>query len=327
MPNLSLNIDIVPVLLLLAALFSAACLMLPAFFRSVPNHLRLWALGGLCIALAVLGIVLRGAISDHLSILAANISIMAGYGFLGAGASLYFGRSPRRDVLLQAGFALAFAIAYATDADLASRVTIVSAAMGIHAALILRPFLRVPASLGVIGARIMLSGTIVLAVARAAASNGLLRFAEDIALLNGLALVGGIVGALCIAIALLVLNVPMLRRQDAALATASDANPPPSASGWRLARSQCALVTPSGQELRLTGNEFLLLQQLGGRDAQVERRALNAVIGRNADDPKDRGVDVLISRLRRKCADAGVELPITSVRGRGYVFHGELMLA
>lgn len=71
----------------------------------------------------------------------------------------------------------------------------------------------------------------------------------------------------------------------------------------------------------------MVLQELAtDRNAPVPREVLIAALGRDAANTKDRSVDILISRLRKKCADAGGSLPITSVRGRGYVFHGDLTL-
>jgi DNA-binding response OmpR family regulator len=75
---------------------------------------------------------------------------------------------------------------------------------------------------------------------------------------------------------------------------------------------------------RATGSEYLLLRELCGKGEPVMRDVLNAAVGRDADNPKDRGIDILISRLRRKCADTGIKLPVNSVRGMGYVFHGAL---
>lgn len=75
------------------------------------------------------------------------------------------------------------------------------------------------------------------------------------------------------------------------------------------------------QELNLTGAEFLLLLTLAQRTGEVIDKATltRAALGREIER-FDRSVDVHVSRLRHKLAEADeTSLRIESVRGAGYV--------
>jgi two-component system OmpR family response regulator len=86
------------------------------------------------------------------------------------------------------------------------------------------------------------------------------------------------------------------------------------------------LVTgPSGEEITLTFAEFeLLVLLLGNANATLPRTTiLQSVFGRSAG-LYDRSVDVLMSRLRKKLAKAGITLNIESVRSVGYMLVGQV---
>ncbi len=73
-------------------------------------------------------------------------------------------------------------------------------------------------------------------------------------------------------------------------------------------------------ELQLTGAEFSLLLALAQRAGQVVDKALltREALGRDLER-FDRSVDVHVSRLRRKLAEASAEAPrIEGIRGLGY---------
>ena len=75
------------------------------------------------------------------------------------------------------------------------------------------------------------------------------------------------------------------------------------------------------QELSLTGAEFLLLLGLAQRTGELVDKAVltRLALGRELER-FDRSVDVHVSRLRHKLADASPAAPrIESVRGSGYV--------
>ncbi|WP_022976639.1 response regulator transcription factor [Nevskia ramosa] len=75
-----------------------------------------------------------------------------------------------------------------------------------------------------------------------------------------------------------------------------------------------------GQPLELTGAEFSLLMALATRPGQVVDKAVLTREGLGREIERfDRAVDVHISRLRRKLADAATDAPgIDAVRGLGY---------
>ncbi|WP_329743029.1 response regulator transcription factor [Dyella sp. A6] len=76
-----------------------------------------------------------------------------------------------------------------------------------------------------------------------------------------------------------------------------------------------------GQELPLTGAEFLLLQALAQRAGELVDKATltRLALGRELER-FDRSIDVHVSRLRHKLAEASERAPrIDAVRGAGYV--------
>ncbi len=79
-------------------------------------------------------------------------------------------------------------------------------------------------------------------------------------------------------------------------------------------------ATLSGVDLPLTGAEFSLLLALVARAGQIVDKALLTREGLGREIERfDRSVDVHVSRLRRKLADASPDAPrIESVRGQGY---------
>lgn len=89
--------------------------------------------------------------------------------------------------------------------------------------------------------------------------------------------------------------------------------------GRRLARG------PDGGEIQLTFAEFeLLLLLLANANATVPRgMILQAVFGRS-EGLYDRSADVLMSRLRKKLQNAGVNLTVESVRTVGYMLVGQV---
>jgi len=76
-----------------------------------------------------------------------------------------------------------------------------------------------------------------------------------------------------------------------------------------------------GRELALTGAEFLLLQALAQRAGELIDKATltRLALGRELER-FDRSIDVHVSRLRHKLAEASAQAPrIDAVRGAGYV--------
>jgi two-component system OmpR family response regulator len=91
---------------------------------------------------------------------------------------------------------------------------------------------------------------------------------------------------------------------------------------WRLDAGRWALIAPNGRVVRLSNSEFAVMELLIGRAGRVQPRdVLRAAI--RGDVQRQRVLDVLISRIRRKVWDcAHMELPLRSARKEGYVFAG-----
>lgn len=88
------------------------------------------------------------------------------------------------------------------------------------------------------------------------------------------------------------------------------------------------LVTERGDPIVLTSAEFDLLVCMAERPGRVLTRdqLLDWTRGRSAD-PLDRTIDVSISRLRRKLAEAGLEADklVVTVRNGGYQFSARVV--
>ncbi len=91
---------------------------------------------------------------------------------------------------------------------------------------------------------------------------------------------------------------------------------------WRLEQDRWALTAPNLREVRLTRSEHAVLGLLLGNAGTIQSRGtLLAQI--NGCPERERVLDVLISKLRRKVQDCTqMELPLRSARNAGYVFAG-----
>lgn len=96
---------------------------------------------------------------------------------------------------------------------------------------------------------------------------------------------------------------------------------------WQLHDRAWLLQTPAGKRVRLTSAERSFILELIQRPGQTATHAdLWTACGNpiaNADVVKSR-VGVVVSRLRSKVAQQGVELPLKSLYGRGYMFTGAI---
>jgi len=93
-------------------------------------------------------------------------------------------------------------------------------------------------------------------------------------------------------------------------------------AGWNLDLSTRELLSPSGEEVRLTTGEFDLLAAFVNNANQVLTRDRLLDLARNREaGPFDRTIDVQVGRLRRKLED-DPQRPtmIKTVRGTGYIF-------
>jgi DNA-binding response OmpR family regulator len=95
---------------------------------------------------------------------------------------------------------------------------------------------------------------------------------------------------------------------------------------WQLRDEGWTLMSPHGQRLELTTLErkfMLALFSSPSRSlARADLMALAPSTGEGGEQPSSspRGVDVMVSRLRRKAQTLGMPLPLRSVRRWGYMF-------
>jgi two-component system OmpR family response regulator len=93
-------------------------------------------------------------------------------------------------------------------------------------------------------------------------------------------------------------------------------------AGWSLDLSSRELLSPGGEEVRLTTGEFDLLAAFVNNPNQVLSRDRLLDLARNREaGPFDRTIDVQVGRLRRKLEDDPQNPSmIKTVRGTGYIF-------
>ena len=93
-------------------------------------------------------------------------------------------------------------------------------------------------------------------------------------------------------------------------------------AGWNLDLSSRELLSPAGEEVRLTTGEFDLLTAFVVNANQVLSRDRLLDLARNREaGPFDRTIDVQVGRLRRKLEDDPQNPSlIKTVRGSGYIF-------
>lgn len=92
-------------------------------------------------------------------------------------------------------------------------------------------------------------------------------------------------------------------------------------SGWRLSNDGWILYSPEGAHLMLTEAERCVMGQLMDNPGEcVSRQAMMTALAGDPQEYDPHRLDALISRLRRKAADAGLSLPMRAVRGIGYIF-------
>jgi DNA-binding response OmpR family regulator len=93
-------------------------------------------------------------------------------------------------------------------------------------------------------------------------------------------------------------------------------------SGWSLDLASRELMSPSGEDIRLTTGEFELLAAFVNHANQVLSRDRLLDLSRHREaGPFDRTIDVQVGRLRRKLEDDPKNPTlIKTVRGGGYIF-------
>ena len=92
-------------------------------------------------------------------------------------------------------------------------------------------------------------------------------------------------------------------------------------AGWRFDIEQRRLQDPAGRALALTEGEHALLAAFVQRPGRILSRDVLLDLARGVDAaPYDRAIDIAVSRLRRKLANADPVSLIETVRGVGYRF-------
>ncbi|OGB23218.1 MAG: histidine kinase [Burkholderiales bacterium RIFCSPLOWO2_02_FULL_57_36] len=94
---------------------------------------------------------------------------------------------------------------------------------------------------------------------------------------------------------------------------------------WRLSASPPRLIPPGFAPIALSAQDYTVMLALatGGKD--VSRETIVRALGGNFHDYDQRRMDTQMRRLRRKVEEAcGLKLPVTTLRGIGYHFYGEI---
>ena len=92
-------------------------------------------------------------------------------------------------------------------------------------------------------------------------------------------------------------------------------------AGWWFDVEQRRLRAPSGIPMMLTEGEHALLAAFVRRPGRILSRDVLLDLARGVDAaPYDRAIDIAVSRLRRKLAEADPAPLIETVRGAGYRF-------
>jgi len=91
---------------------------------------------------------------------------------------------------------------------------------------------------------------------------------------------------------------------------------------WQLDNTSLALQAPNHSRIKLTVNELHILTTLNEHIGEICPYAgIALALGVEPDDSGKHRIEVTISRLRQKVKrETGLELPLRTIRGRGYLF-------
>ena len=96
---------------------------------------------------------------------------------------------------------------------------------------------------------------------------------------------------------------------------------------WTLDETNWCLRTPLGHDVQLQRAEAAILAKLFMRPGINQSREDLAASFKSDREDKNRSLDVAVSKIRKKVRDAsGLDLPLRSIRGVGYVFTGSAQL-
>lgn len=105
------------------------------------------------------------------------------------------------------------------------------------------------------------------------------------------------------------------------LAERMDPEPAPEVEAWHLGADDWQLWAPNGRVAPLSFVERLVLRRLADSpDVPVSKESLLRLLETASREPRTGRLDLLIHRLRRKVEQrTGIELPLTYMRGIGYL--------
>lgn len=94
---------------------------------------------------------------------------------------------------------------------------------------------------------------------------------------------------------------------------------------WRLKSATRGLVSPDGEQLKLSQQEYFLLSSLmlSANEVFTKAALFDLMFGYDEGEPEIHRLDVILSRLRKKAKAADINIPIRSIFGKGFVFVGE----
>ncbi len=96
---------------------------------------------------------------------------------------------------------------------------------------------------------------------------------------------------------------------------------------WRVVKSEWTLLSPEGEEIRLTSKEFYLIEKLASLpNGVVQRLDLLQSLDYNNNAYGNRSLDALVHRLRGKQKEGEFKIPLKTVHGAGYCFSAPIIM-
>src|SRR5690554_2669142 len=94
---------------------------------------------------------------------------------------------------------------------------------------------------------------------------------------------------------------------------------------WTLDGQNRTLVSPAGEALKLSQQEYNLVAALSDSPQEIfSKEILHGLLFQYEEDTDDHRIDVILNRLRKKARAQNFKLPIHSIFGKGVVFTGHL---
>lgn len=99
-------------------------------------------------------------------------------------------------------------------------------------------------------------------------------------------------------------------------------------AGWTLSRINWTLQAPSGESIKLTRLEALVMQRLAETPGEaVSKDELAICLGQRPETYDMRRLEILVRRLRAKARDSlDVELPVDTAHRLGYAFTARIVV-